>query len=52
MFTTAANGLDLGVPSGVRYHAAAATVTLTITSATDWGAVTAGSLTIEIYYMT
>lgn len=52
VFTTAANGLDLGVPSGARYHAAAKTVTLTVTSGSDFTSVSAGSLTIEIYYMT
>lgn len=52
VFTTAANGLDLGAPSGVGYHAAAATVTLTVTSGADFTSVSAGSLTIEIYYYT
>lgn len=52
VFSTLANGLDLGVPSGVAYHAAAKTPKLTITVATDWGAVTAGAVTIELYYYT
>ncbi len=50
VFTTAA-ALDLGVPSGVKIHTTAATVTVTITSSTDWGLVTAGSATIRIYYL-
>lgn len=52
VFATAANGLDLGAPSGVGYHATAATVTLTVTSGADFTSVSAGSLTIEIYYYT
>ena len=52
VFSDLAGGLDLGVVSGVAYHAAAKTPTITITAGSDWGAVTAGALTIEIYYMT
>ena len=52
VFTTAANGLELGIPSGERYHDAAATVTLTVTSGADFSSVNAGELTIEIYYLT
>ena len=52
VFATAANGLDLGVLSGVGYHDAAKTPKITITSGSDWGSVTAGALTIEIYYYT
>ena len=52
VFTTIAAGLDLGVPSGVAYHAAAKTPTITITSNADWGSVNAGELTIELYYYT
>jgi hypothetical protein len=50
VFTTA-NAIDLGVPSGTKIHTAAATVTLTVTSGSDWGAVTAGQLTIKIFYL-
>ena len=50
VFTTA-NAIDLGVPSGTKIHTAAKSVTITITSAADWGAVTAGALTIRLYYL-
>lgn len=51
VFTTAANGIAVGVPSGVQYHAAAKNVVLTVTSATDFGAVEAGSVTVSLYYL-
>lgn len=49
VFTTA-TAIDLGAPSGTQIHTAAATVTLTVTGATDFTAVSAGQLTIRIYY--
>lgn len=49
VFTTA-NAIDLGAPSGTQIHTAAASVTLTVTAASDFTAVTAGALTIDIYY--
>lgn len=49
VFTTA-TAIDMGAPSGTQIHTAAKTVTLTITSGSDWGAVTAGALTIKIFY--
>ena len=50
VFTTA-NAIDLGAVSGTAIHAAAVTApTITITSGSDWGAVTAGQLTIRILY--
>ena len=52
VFTTAANGIALGVPSGVQYPAAAATVTVTVTTNANFTAVSAGSLTVEFYYLT
>ena len=52
VFSTAASGVALGAPSGVQYHDTAKTVTVTVTSATDFTSVSAGSLTIEIYYLT
>jgi hypothetical protein len=52
VFATAANGVSLGAPSGTQYHATAATVTVTVTTATDFTSVSAGSLTIEFYYLT
>lgn len=50
VFTTAA-ALAVGVPSGVREHAAAIAPVLTVTSNADFTAVTAGQLTIRIYYL-
>lgn len=50
VFTTA-TAADLGAPSGTQIHTAAKTVTITITSGSDWGLVTAGSLTIRLYYL-
>jgi len=52
VFTTAANGLNLGIPSGIGYHDTAKTVTVTVTSATDFTNVSAGSMTVEYYYLT
>lgn len=51
VFTTAANGISVGAPSGTQYHAAAKSVVLTVTSATDFGAVAAGSVTVNVYYL-
>lgn len=48
IFTTAAGETDLGTPSGTVYHTAAKSVTLTATSGSDWGAVTAGTATVVI----
>lgn len=50
IFTTAAKGVDLGVPSGTLWHTAAVTPKLTATSATDWGAVNAGSVKVTLFY--
>ena len=52
VFTSIAAGIALGVPSGVTYHAAQKTITLTVTSAADFTNVAAGSVTIELYYLT
>ena len=38
------------VMDGIKYHVAAKQPVLTITSASDWGAVTAGALTVIIFY--
>ncbi len=52
VFTTAANGIEMGAPSGTRYHATAmATVTLTVTGATDFTAINAGSIAVSLYYL-
>ena len=52
VFATAANGIASGIPSGSLYHAAQVTPKLTITTAADWGSVSAGSVTVELYYST
>lgn len=52
VFATAASGVAAGLPSGVLYHAAAKTVTLTITTAADFTSVSAGSVTVSLYYLT
>ncbi len=49
VFATA-NAIDLGAPSGTQIHTAAASVTLTVTGGSDFTAVNAGALTIDIYY--
>jgi len=50
VFTTA-NAIDMGVVSGTEIHTSAATVTLTVTSNSDFTSVSAGQLTIRIYYL-
>lgn len=50
VFTTVA-ALDGGAISGTAIHTAAKTPVLTITSASDWGAVVAGALTVKIFYL-
>lgn len=49
VFSTA-TVLDAGAVSGTALHTAAKNVTLTITVNSDWGLVTAGALTIKIFY--
>lgn len=43
--------IDGAAVSGVAIHTAAKTVTLTITVNSDWGLVSAGQLTIKIFYL-
>lgn len=50
VFTTA-QAIDLGAPSGTQIHTAQATVTITITSGADFTNVSAGSLTLRLYYL-
>jgi hypothetical protein len=50
VFTTDTS-VDVGAVSGTAWHDAAKTVTLTVTSGTDWGLVTAGQLTIKLFYL-
>src|SRR5262245_10399282 len=50
IFTTGAK--EMGAPSGNRFHPSAATVTLTVTTATDFSNVNAlGSITVDLYYL-
>lgn len=42
--------VDAGSPSGTTYHDAAKSVTLTVTSASDFTAVAAGRVTVTIFY--
>jgi hypothetical protein len=51
VFTTATAGVDLGVPSGTKWHTDAKTPTVTITSGSDWGAVVAGSALITLIWI-
>lgn len=50
VFTTAV-ALDGGAPSGTQVHTTEKTVTLTITSGSDWGLVTTGALTVKVFYL-
>jgi hypothetical protein len=50
VFTTVA-ALDGGAPSGVQVHTAAKTPRLTVTSAADFTAVSAGAMTVKIFYL-
>lgn len=50
VFTTAV-AIDVGVPSGTKVHTAEKTVTITITSGSDFTSVVAGAFTIRIYYL-
>lgn len=51
IFATAATGVDPGDPTGNQYHATAATVTLTVTTAADFTSVSAGSIDVYVYYI-
>lgn len=51
VFTTAAAGIATGVASGTKYHAAAIDPVLTVTSAADFTNVSAGSVTVVMYYI-
>lgn len=50
VFSDVAGGIPLGAVSGTAYHAAAKAPVVTVTAATDWGDVTAGSLEFALYY--
>jgi len=49
IFTTAA-AIDMGAVSGTAIHTVAKSVTLTVTSNSDFAAVTAGAMTVRILY--
>lgn len=51
VFTTAAAGADLGVPSGTKFHSADRTPTITITSNADFTNVTPGSFLITLSWL-
>jgi hypothetical protein len=51
LFTTAATGVQSGVPSGTKLLTAENRPTVTVTSAADFTNVAAGSVTIAIYYI-
>lgn len=51
VFVTNVSGVYLGAPSGATpWHDAAATVTVTITTAADFTSVNAGQITVQLYY--
>lgn len=50
VFTTASQGVDVGAPSGTAFHTAAVTPKLTVTSAADFTNVSAGALTITLFW--
>jgi hypothetical protein len=51
VFTTAATGVQSGIPSGNKLITTANSPTLTITSNADFTNVAAGSVTVSIYYL-
>ena len=51
VFTTAAAGKDAGLPSGTKTQLTAIRPTLTITSGSDWGLVTAGEVEVVISFV-
>jgi len=50
VFTTAATGADMGAPSGTLWHTAAAVPTVLITSGADFTNVSAGQLTVTLFW--
>ena len=50
VFTTAAAGIDLGVPSGTKFHADAVVPDVIITKGSDWGTGTSGAGTIHLFW--
>ena len=54
VYVAAANGIDLGLPSGVRFHDVAKTPKITVTMNSDFTSVLAGggSITVSLFYIT
>lgn len=50
VFTTAPAGVDMGAPSGTAWHTASAVPTLLITSGADFTNVSAGQLTVTLFW--
>jgi len=51
VFATAAAGIETGVPSGAKLVTAPNRPTLTVTTATDFTAVSAGQVTVSLYFL-
>lgn len=51
VFATAATGVEMGDPSGGQFHTAAVQPTLTVTSGSDFGSVSAGQLVVTLFYL-
>jgi len=51
VFTTAAGGISAGAVSGVAYHTAEKSVVLTVAGSSDFTAISAGSVTVAVYYL-
>lgn len=50
-FTTVTSGKSAGPPSGIEWHSAAKTPVVTITSATDFTNVSAGQVTVHLFWI-
>lgn len=51
VFATAATGIQTGVPSGNKLITTANQPVLTVTSGSDWGSVSAGTMEVTIYFI-
>jgi hypothetical protein len=51
VFSTAADGVESGIPSGDLLLTAENQPVLTVTAGADWGSVTAGIVTVSIYFV-
>ena len=52
VFTTAASGVECGVPSGDKLVTTANAPVVIVTTAADYTSVSAGSMTVTVYYIT